>query len=100
MLFHDLFVYSLYAIFVVVLWACLRFRKSFVAWWAGVSLILGVGGSFIPWRTEGDFHYEAGALIPRVIQYGTGVPIPRVIWECKFPRSSYLDYPNPLGFVE
>jgi uncharacterized membrane protein len=88
MLLHDSFLYSLPVIFCTVLWLCIRFRRSFIAWWGGTSLILGVAGSFIPWRTHTGFHY------------GTGTPIPWIIWERDDTRHQYLDFPNPLGVVE
>jgi hypothetical protein len=89
MLLANLFNYSIPVVFCVLLWLCHRYRKPFIGWWGVAALAFGIVGDFIPWRTWTGFHY------------GTGTPIPWIIWERNDHQGGrYDDFPNPFGVVE
>ena len=67
-------------------WFCRISSRRFFLWWILWSVVLGVSGLFVPWRTA------SGS------DYGAGSPIPWVIWE-RIESGSYIDFPNPLALV-
>ena len=83
-----MFFYYAFPVFVgttaVLLGSLCRWRVGrFFGWWSGVSIALGVCGSFIPWRGASGF------------QYGWGSPVPVVVWERS--DGGYDDFPVPAG---
>jgi hypothetical protein len=88
MLLANLFDYSIPVVFCLLLWLCHRYRGPFLWWWTVVSLAFGIVGDFIPWRTSTGFHY------------GTGTPVPSIIWERNDHQGGrYDDFPFPQGVV-
>src|SRR5262245_45278788 len=84
----PMFFYYAFAVFVAasavrVGWLCRWRARRFFSWWSGVSIALGVGGLFIPWRGASGFHY------------GWGSPVPVVVWERS--GDSYDDFPVPAA---
>src|ERR1041385_5942285 len=71
----------------IVVVSCVAYRLSnwksgrFHIVWLGLSLLLGLVGSWIPWREASGFHY------------GKGTPLPSIIWERR-SDGGYDDFPG------
>ena len=77
------------ALLSLIAWRVRPLQRAIFAW-AGVSVALGLLGSFVPFG--GACVSLAGAPPPGFAGFcGEGVPIPLVMWK------DGCDYPNPLG---
>lgn len=58
----------------------------FLGWWLLSSVVLGLGGLFIPWKMSDGRHH------------GLGTPIPCEIWE-RIDNGVYVDFPGAAATV-
>ncbi len=86
MIFYYAFLVAVFVIAIGVAIVCARAGRTFFLWWIFASMVLGLAGLFIPWRTASLFHY------------GSGSPIPMVIWE-RIESGAYIDFPGPIAII-